>query len=263
MGRPHNGESKRPTKEQLLYLIGQGEPNYDIAARYDVYYTTVYKWKRHYGLPMEPRGIPLPYFQLSPEEFQLLVGGVLGDGNLELQRTSRNPTFRETKKLLHRPYLEWESYELQRLLPSVKNETRNDGGEVANLETRACSNLLPLRRAFYPEGKKVIPKTLMWELLPLGLAVWYMGDGSFHQQRKWAGLATNSFTKEENEWLADDYFPRAWGVYPKLKRCMGSYERSRESWSIRFSVADTRRVVEAMAPYIVPIMSYKIGRVQT
>lgn len=239
----------------LRALTLQGLTTLQIADKLHRHERTVRRYRKIYGIDeRQPSHQPNPFFEISQAELQIFLGSTLGDGTLFLSQGTY-PGFSEGKKYAHRPYLEWKAEQLVRFKPHIFDRM-SCGYSSTVLQTKRWPNLAPLRQAFYPEGKKVVPKGLMNELRELGLAVWFQDDGSYDGHS--ASLATYGFTTEENEWLAKEYFPLQWGLTPRLDR---KKRRHGEDfmYALRFRVADTRIFIDLVRPWIVPVMSYKVG----
>ena len=66
------------------------------------------------------------------------------------------------------------------------------------------TELLPLRKIWYPEGKKVVPHVI--QLTPITCRQWYIGDGSLthrHGKRPYIRLSTNAFPYYDVAWLVE------------------------------------------------------------
>lgn len=136
---------------------------------------------------------------------QVVVGSILGDGNLkQLSKNKASQLYvsRHESKL---PYLEWLHSKLSSGLRM--NPIRPKRGYKQYYFMSKPEKILgTLMEKFYPEGKKLIPKDI-GNLLsnPLSLAVWYMDDGTFDRRSKDhfnALIATYGFSFGDCERLA-------------------------------------------------------------
>lgn len=57
---------------------------------------------------------------------------------------------------------------------------------------------------------------------PIVLAVWYGDDGFYYTDKRLIGLATQGFTREENELLAQ-WLNERWGIEANVDRHGGKY----------------------------------------
>lgn len=116
-----------------------------------------------------------------------------------------------------------------------------------------------VRRRWYPEGKKIVPRDL--KLTPRMLAWWYMDDGSVcighnrtgGQRRKTPlekyRLYTNGFTQEDVEFLASLLLSE-FGIESKVySYTMGPF--------IQMNKENGRKLTAIVAPYVLPQIQYK------
>ena len=109
------------------------------------------------------------------------------------------------------------------------------------------------RELFYPNGKKIVTREILDKLDPLGLAVWYLDDGSYDYSHKRLNIATNGFTLIENK-IIHQYFKEKWNIDCKIQKAKTHYY-------IRFNKEYTNKFIELIKTHImqIPSMTYKIG----
>lgn len=126
------------------------------------------------------------------------------------------------------------------------------GGEhrypIIKCYTRAHRSLHLIRQMFYDQKKKKIPTNLSVQLNPMMLAFWFMDDGYLRvrtDRQPLAEIATCAFT------VGDIHI-----LITGLRRLgMEAYERGGR---IYFTVRETVKLSEIIAPYIPPSMRYKL-----
>ena len=136
------------------------------------------------------------YAVLTDSVHEVMEGELLGDGCVIRHHNSQfSACYQHGSK--HGMYLRW----LQSLFNSSGIEcgkiySRSDGTYL--FRTFSYDVLLPLRNAFYPNGKKIVPQELV--LTPIKALHWYLGDGSLAQssssKNSHIELATCSFCLE-------------------------------------------------------------------
>lgn len=149
--------------------------------------------------------------KLSKEAIEWLNGELLGDGCL-LSYSPYSAKFAYSSKYLE--YIQYVSDTLQSfgIKQSGKIRKTNVGLNDSRINGDCyiyCYNspryveLLPVRKKWYPNGKKIVPRDM--ELTPLTCRQWYIGDGSLkgktRHSQPFITLATNNFTIEDVEWL--------------------------------------------------------------
>ena len=128
--------------------------------------------------------------------------------------------------------------------PSSESE---NGSRVAyRFVTRSLPALTPYFHAFYEGRRKCVPRGL--ELSSLALAVWFMDDGC--RSRNAVYLNTQQFDRLSQLRLLA-LLREQWGIQGALNRDK-SYHR------IRVSVAGTTRLAQAIEPYLLPELRYKL-----
>nr|YP_010833287.1 LAGLIDADG endonuclease [Agaricus bitorquis]WFG54034.1 LAGLIDADG endonuclease [Agaricus bitorquis] len=148
--------------------------------------------------------------RIGPHNFDILniiIGSLLGDGSMERDGSGSRFAFYVATK--NGPYLLWIHQQISSLgyakpqIPIVQTRKGKDREFVYffRFRTFTYSSFNWILEAFYPKGRKIIPKLLEEYLTPLSLAIWIMDDGCLIKNR---GLrfSTNSFTLTEIKYLS-------------------------------------------------------------
>jgi len=170
---------------------------------------TIRRWLHKFNIPVRSYGLAkhLKYgnhCQLSSEMIKWLNGELLGDGNL-YSRSSYSANFRYGSKYFE--YCQYVSDTLKCFGIEQSGKINKRYHKDRNCysyfyQSRRYAELLPIRKQWYPEGKKIIPKDL--KLTPLTLRQHYIGDGSLvHPQKAkpYIVLSTCGFSISDVEWL--------------------------------------------------------------
>lgn len=141
---------------------------------------------------------------------QAIIASVLGDGNIIKSKATGNCALGFS--CIHKE--------------SVKHRVKLLGGNVNTI--RKCRNSgYKKKSTIYrchlkqDEDFKTISNMSLKEMLSnldrLGLAMWFLDDGSFHKTKHFYNLCTHSFTEKEH---LDDLIPffKSIGLEPKLRR---------------------------------------------
>lgn len=118
------------------------------------------------------------------------------------------------------------------------------------LYTHQLAILQPYRDMFYPAGRKIAPHQALDRLKALGLAVWFMDDGSFQKLRHFV-LATDGWPLETQHHLCR-WFSSKWSVNP-----VPQHLKSKGTYRLRFRVDDSLTLLRVMAPYLHPLFREK------
>jgi recombination protein RecA len=199
--------------------------------------------------------------RLSDQQFQVVLGSLLGDGNLSPNRRERNGVrFRLGHGARQHDYLDWKVS----LLGNIDHSTRVNAKGAKFADFTPLSELGELQKAVYfGDGKKHISEEYLKALTPLALAVWYMDDGSFTarskglQQRTVGGSGRVEIgveaMSEGSRMRIRDYLRDTHDLDVRL-RLAG---RRRKAVLV-FSTESSARFQEIVAPYVHPSMDYKL-----
>ena len=203
---------------------------------------------------MEPK-------RLSDQQMQLILGSLMGDGNLSPNTRGRSGTrFRLGHGAKQAAYLDWKVS----LLGNIEcTRTSNAKGavfadftplpELAEVHDAVC----------FGDGKKHLSWDYLKELTPLALAVWYMDDGCFTlrskgvQERTQGGTGRIEICVEAmspgSRTRLEQYLQDAHGLDVKL-HASGAAQKS----VLRFTMSASTKFQRLVAPFVHPSMEYKL-----
>ena len=199
---------------------------------------------------------------LSDQQWQVILGSVMGDGNLSapVRKDDESARFRMGHGAKQEAYLDWKVS----LLGNIKFcKTTNAKGAVF-ADFTPLAELGELRQVVYfGGGKKHITWDYLKALTPLALAVWYMDDGCFTVRSKGVQMRTEggsgrieicveAFSEGSRERLRD-YLRDTHGLDVRLSK-----KGAREMSYIIFTTAATAKFQKIVAPYIHESMEYKL-----
>ncbi len=100
---------------------------------------------------------------------------------------------------------------------------------------------------------KSVNPLLLERLNEIGLAFWFMDDGSSTENKNGSSayLHTESFGYAQNEILAD-YFERRWDIRPRL------WQSSKKFWLLFFPKYEFLKLRQLIDPYVIPLFDYKL-----
>ena len=198
----------------------------------------------------------------SPQQWQLVLGSVMGDGAISgpVRSDAESGRFRMGHGAKQADYLDWKVS----LLSNIRHSrTSNDKGAVF-ADFTPLAELGELRQAVYlGDGKKHLSWDYLKELTPFALAVWYMDDGCFTlrskgvQQRTQDGsgrieICVEAMSEGSRERLAD-YLRDTYSLDVRIApKGTGSIPY------LRFTTAASEKFQEIVAPYIPECMEYKL-----
>jgi recombination protein RecA len=199
--------------------------------------------------------------RLSDMQWQVVLGSLLGDGNLSPNRRDRNGVrFRLGHGAKQRDYLEWK-VSLLGNIPCSRRE--NDKGAVF-ADFTPLPELGELQRTVYMgDGKRTITEEYLKALTPLALAIWFMDDGCFTLRSKGLQARTEggsgriqfcveALTEGSRDRLVD-YLRDSHGLDVSW-RVSGANQKA----VLTFTTQSSRRFLTLIAPYVHPSMDYKL-----
>ena len=194
---------------------------------------------------------------LSRKQRAVLVGLLLGDGYCETMNQGRTYRLKVEQSIRKSAYVEW-LYEIFRDFvlqePKSKKKTRNGKiTENIGFTTVSHASFRFYAQQFYPNGKKVVPKGIAKLLSPIGIAVWFMDDGSRKSKsHRTLLLNTQGFQKREVRALIDAFELRF--------RISTEIRKQREGYQISIPPSSVDRFIGLIDPYILPSMRYKLEK---
>ncbi|HVQ94339.1 MAG TPA: intein-containing recombinase RecA [Mycobacteriales bacterium] len=253
-----------PTEEFLQFTVarpgGNGRAQMGLTANHLV--RTPGGWREAGELAAGDRVMIAQPHRLSGQQWQLILGGLMGDGALSASRVpgSLGTRFRMGHGARQVDYLDWKASVLGNLGQSRSTNSRG----AAFLDLAPLPELAELRQAVYlGDGKKHLSWDYLKALTPLSLAVWYMDDGSFAirakgvQERTRDGSGRSEIVVEAMspgsrerlvEHLADTF-----DLHPTLIA-----KGRRQVAALVFTKDETAKLHALIAPYVHPSMEYKL-----
>ena len=218
-------------------------------------------WREAGELLPGERVMAIETHRLSEQQWQVVLGSLLGDGNLSPNRRDRNGVrFRLGHGAKQRDYLEWKVS----LLGNIECSRRENATGAVFADFTLLPELGELQRAVYLSGGK---KAISWEYLkaltPLALAIWFMDDGTFTlrsrglQARTAGGSGRIQFCiealSEGSRNRLVEYLRDTHGLEVSWRKA-GANQKA----VLTFATGSSRRFLEMIAQYVHPSMAYKL-----
>ncbi len=199
--------------------------------------------------------------RLSPQQWQVVLGGLMGDGHLAPNTRGRaGVRFRMGHGAKQAEYVDWKASMFGNIGQS--RSVRPNGS--VHVDLTPLPELGELREVVYwGDGKKHLTWDYLKALTPLALAVWYMDDGSFSERSKGlqartaggsgrAEICVEAMSEGSRERLAQ-HLRDAFGLETRL-----SLRGARSKAVLTFTTSSTRKLHELIAPHVHPSMEYKL-----
>ena len=199
---------------------------------------------------------------LSDLQWQVILGGLMGDGNLSdtVAQDGCAARFRMGHGAKQTDYADWKAS----LLGNIRQHRSVRHNGAVHVDLTPLAELAELRDVVYMGGGK---KNITWEYLkaltPLAVAIWYQDDGSFSLRSKGVQARTKggsgrseicveAFSPTSRERLRD-HLRDVYGLEARL-----SLRGARKMAVLTFTTAATAKLHELVAPYVHPSMQYKL-----
>ena len=248
-----------PTDEFLQFTVarpgGNGRSSFACTPNHKI--RTPGGWREAQELAVGDRVMEALPHRLSSFQWEVLLGGLMGDGALSPTRSGFGARYRFGHGTRQVEYGDWEAS----LFGNVGVSRSSNANGAVFYDMQPLPELAELRAAVYVAGKKVFSHDYLKRLTPLSLAIWYMDDGSFAlrargvQERTRDGSGRSEVCIEAMEpgtrTRLVDYLADTWGIRPK------QIQRAGKAVLI-FGKDETAKLHALIAPFVHPSMQYKL-----
>lgn len=207
---------------------------------------------------------------LSPSQKDILVGSLLGDGHFETVnqgKTYRYVVVQSSKKQVYFQFL-YDQFKPFITTPIYKRVYQTQKGESSTLRfaTQFTHVFSPYGELFYNEKTKRVPECIEQILTPLGLAIWFMDDGSVKSSQSYdkylylslgVYLNTHSFCVQDIDRLCQ-VLEKKFQITAMTNTCICQWKRpDSRSYRIYVSGKSYEKLGEFITPYFTDDMWYK------
>lgn len=249
-------------KEEIIKLYNQNLSIRAIAKKIDCSSSGVKRILSKYKVPMRNKceSLNLCPKEFTEEEFQIVLGTMLGDGHFVKQKTNGESQLYIGHGLKQEEYIKWKYKKLERFIGckiyklyhhlKYKGEIREY--QTLNFITRKSKLFTNFRDIFYDkEGIKVFPKEFIYNnLTPLSLAIWFMDDGGYVKSGG-ITLETQSFSYKENLEILNMFYNK-FNINGKIK------EVKNKKFHLTFEKEEKMKLKEIIGKYFLQCLRYKI-----
>ncbi|MDK2821847.1 MAG: recombination protein RecA [Clostridia bacterium] len=190
---------------------------------------------------------------LTKEQRQIIIGSLLGDGSINLENV-----FLITQSDKQKEYLDWKVKKLGSIIMrNPKAYHRKNGLTQWHIHSIKHPEIEEIRNKVYINGQKTLGKWIN-ELNELGLAVWYMDDGSFNKNPNslQCTISSDNFTEEENYQLKE-FLKQRFSIEAKVQELKDKrYNILR--YRLRINRHEADKLFELIRKYVPQCMKYKI-----
>lgn len=195
---------------------------------------------------------------LSKRQKSILIGLILGDGHLEKLYTPTLGRLKIEHSYKQKDYVDWTYGEFRnwvRTKPRIRNV--NVFGNIYlnySFSTYGHRLLGEFRERFYRGRKKIIPDDLEKDITLIGLAVWFMDDGSI-KSKSHKGIFLNTQGFEEEDVI------KLQKILENKFEIKSTRRKDKNGKQIYLGGKYGEKFITLIKPYIISSMKYKIPRV--
>ncbi len=254
-----NGDAERFLQFSVAKSGGNGRSQF--AATENHLIRTPGGWREAGEILAGDRVLTAEQARLSDQQWQVVLGGLMGDGHLAPNTRGRGGVrFRMGHGAEQSEYVDWKAS----LLGNIPQSRSVRANGSVHIDLTPLPELGELRQVMYwGDGKKHLTDDVLKALTPLALAVWYMDDGSFSlrskglQARTEGGsgrieICVGAMSEASRERLVH-YLRDEHGVESSV-RLAGA----RGVAVLTMTTSGTARFQEVVAPHVHPSMAYKL-----
>jgi recombination protein RecA len=247
-----------PTEQFLDFTVerpGRGTARFACTPNHRV--RTPGGWREAQELVVGDRVLQAVPHKLSDFQWQVILGGLMGDGALSPNQNALAARFRWGHGLKQTAYGDWKASLLANI--GVCRSTNAEGAVFHDVSPLAELN--ELRRAVHIGGKKVFSHDYLKQLTPLSIAIWYLDDGSFQPRAKQlrerardgsgrSEICVEAMDPSTRKRLAA-FLADTWGIRSKLTDRAGKAV-------LQFPEDETEKLHALVAPFVHPSMDDKL-----
>jgi hypothetical protein len=252
---PVTGVSRRKlkvNKEHLKALCDSGYNDKAISETFNCHEQYVKEIRLSFGVKAKKQAEK----HAAPNHIQrqIIIGGLFGDSSIQ-RIVNSSINFKHSLK--QRDYAIWKASLLNSIgirKPyeySYLDKRTGNTYHTVGMQTLSSIHLNEFHNSFYKNSKtKRISIRHLEELNRIGLAVWYMDDGSLSSNR--ITLCTNSFTDCEREIIIDSLF----------KKFNVKFRQRKDGTMCIYKHSEIISFIDIVGPLIHPELNYKVGKSQ-
>ncbi len=246
-----------PTEEFLQITVarpgGNGRAQMGLTSNHLV--RTPGGWREAGELIVGDRVLLSQSYRLGPQQWQVVLGGLMGDAHLSPGRVpgSLGTRFRMGHGATEIDYLDWKAS----LLGNIGQSRRINAKGAGVVDCTPLPELAEVRQAVYlGDGHKHLSWEYLKALTPLSLAIWYCDGGTFPSRTQDGGGRSEICVRTLSPGSRDrllQHLADTFDLHPTL-----TFRGARRMPVLSFTEEETATLHELVAPYVHPSMQDKL-----
>jgi len=191
---------------------------------------------------------------LSDRCKEIILGSLLGDGSLKIQKPYKNARFSFRHSIHQKEYFFWKVEQLKEISSEScwwKQKKNGLGREMLRYQSLALPALTEIYNLTHKKNKLVIRRKWLNQMSPLSLAIWWLDDGSIISNGRKGVFCTDPFSYKEQKILAR-YLKVVW----KITVHIGKIKRIRDGKEIEYyrlwlrSSEELKKFLRIILPFV-------------
>lgn len=203
---------------------------------------------------------------MNKTQKQVMYGCVLGDGTCSYSRKEdKNAYFQFVHSVKQKDYFNKKALLFSRFPHKISVNTSGYGSEIHSFRVNACADATSLRTKGYCDGHRKVTQSYLAEVGTLGLAIWFMDDGSriksrdelaCHSTNKFSRVTFSAYRYTESDvrelvsWLNSFGYESSAHMTTRKSKNLG--------YVIQLSSKGSQLFFKDIAPYVPVSMEYKL-----
>jgi hypothetical protein len=194
----------------------------------------------------------------------ILLGTLLGDGSLKIQKGYKNARLSIKHSEIQAKYFYWKVGKLKEIANDKSVQLLKPTGFSKNnkllFQSKSMEELTKLYNYIYVNNKIKIQRRWLNKLSPLSLMTWWLDDGSLISNHRRGVLCTDNFSYEELLVLVR-YFRVVWGINVTIIKLTKTYNNvERCYYRLGLSTLELKKFLRIFLNLIpIPEMLYKVA----
>ena len=254
----YNIQPLPPTKEQLQELyINQQLSLAKIAPLFNLSKVQISNYLQKYGIEVikyQREFEKNKNYVFSQQQREFIIGGLLGDSSISLNKGNKSARLSIGHCIKQVEYCKWK-YELIKDICGDFQYNNKSKHPSCGFHSKSTLTFLEFERLFYQDRIKIVNRSILDQLTPFALAIWYMDDGCLDKYNNRSILYTNCFTYQEHLIMQQFFFER-FNLVARIKS--RTYPTGKTYYFLIFNTTNSRKLCDIIRPFVHEIMKYKL-----
>lgn len=165
----------------------------------------------------------LSKLKMTPQCKEVLLGTLLGDGSLKINKGYVNARFAMRHAIKQRNWFDWKANKLGELASSkaihIQQPSKNSYGKtkepMMRFQTLVSPELTKVHKIVTENNKMLIRRRWLNQLTPISLMCWWLDDGSLIANWRQGVFCCEGFSQKE-QYILSQYLKKVWKVKARV-----------------------------------------------